>query len=588
MTEVSMPAPVVTEPSEPEPEDVAFKVLNNDDLPMTIIGESLLKPFGNNQKVRPNGIVYPTRRITNNSLEDNKQKPFAKSNGCLIADNSTINLKKNHSNSHGQLNNCKIRIEDLQNHGLDKNFTKSLDAKLRKLQRDEKQSVVKKNDISKPRFVTTVRKGEFLEPPPELATLLGIKLEEEPRKEEKKLYAYASHPRVLDRSPSKTGHKARCEAAAKAAATVASAVVQEDHIITKRDVNSNSVPKHLGDAPLPYANLMFERRVVRGSNFAQQPMSTGEGESAAARAAEARRRAMARKKAQTQQLRGAQLRLGSPPPVKGRRHEPVQTDKYLEELWEHPIMEDVTTQTDLFLDRPISPYYVPAKTGADVETQIYPGDLFDFDMEVQPILEVLVGKTIEQALIEVLEEEELAALREQQRRFMEKHAAELAESERLQELEKRLQYEKERRLAEYEEGMRVQKDLEERIAGAVLMQGYMADLLPSVLEGLEDEGFLTDNIKQNVDESFIPWLMKEVTSELQEMVSSRDVLTDIVREILENRAEIYRALNAEKDTSDEEGPTQDIQLIEHMKLRDEIKQGQNDNEEIAKYMDKLI
>lgn len=117
-------------------------------------------------------------------------------------------------------------------------------------------------------------------------------------------------------------------------------------------------------------------------------------------------------------------------------------------------------------------------------------------MEVQPILEVLVGKTIEQALIEVLEEEELAALREQQRRLLEIRAAELAETQRLAERELRMKKEKEERLHEYEQGLRVQQEMEERIAAAVLMQGYMADLLPSVLEGLEEEGFLTDNIKQ--------------------------------------------------------------------------------------------
>lgn len=63
-------------------------------------------------------------------------------------------------------------------------------------------------------------------------------------------------------------------------------------------------------------------------------------------------------------------------------------------------------------------------------------------MEVQPILEVLVGKTIEQALIEVLEEEELAALREQQRRFIEIRASELAETQRLEERERRFRAEK--------------------------------------------------------------------------------------------------------------------------------------------------
>lgn len=146
-------------------------------------------------------------------------------------------------------------------------------------------------------------------------------------------------------------------------------------------------------------------------------------------------------------------------------------------------------------------------------------------MEVQPILEVLVGKTIEQALIEVLEEEELAALREQQRRFLEIRAAEISEAQRLEEKENRWLAEKNRRVKEHEEGLEVQREMEERIAGAVLTQGYMADLLPSVLDSLEDDGFLVDSIKQDLDSSFMPWLVKEVTAELQEMVSSRDLLT---------------------------------------------------------------
>ena len=68
--------------------------------------------------------------------------------------------------------------------------------------------------------------------------------------------------------------------------------------------------------------------------------------------------------------------------------------------------------------------------------------LFDFDLEVQPILEVLVGKTVEQSLVEVLEEEELEALRAQQRRFLELRAGEKAEQQRLEEQERRLEEEK--------------------------------------------------------------------------------------------------------------------------------------------------
>lgn len=61
---------------------------------------------------------------------------------------------------------------------------------------------------------------------------------------------------------------------------------------------------------------------------------------------------------------------------------------------------------------------------------------------MQPILETLVGKTIEQALMEVLEEEEIAALKEQQRKFLELRAAEKAETRRLEEQERRLREEK--------------------------------------------------------------------------------------------------------------------------------------------------
>nr|CUU99741.1 hypothetical transcript [Hymenolepis microstoma] len=89
------------------------------------------------------------------------------------------------------------------------------------------------------------------------------------------------------------------------------------------------------------------------------------------------------------------------------------------------------------LDRPPSPIFVPAKTGMDASTQILPGDLFDFDIEVIPVLEVLVGKTMEQALLEVCEEEELARIREQQMRFEEIRAADLIEMQRLEERERR-------------------------------------------------------------------------------------------------------------------------------------------------------
>ena len=61
---------------------------------------------------------------------------------------------------------------------------------------------------------------------------------------------------------------------------------------------------------------------------------------------------------------------------------------------------------------------------------------------MKPVLEVLVGKTMEQALIEAMEEEELSNLREQQRQFQELRNAELAEQQRLEEEHRRRRVEK--------------------------------------------------------------------------------------------------------------------------------------------------
>lgn len=57
--------------------------------------------------------------------------------------------------------------------------------------------------------------------------------------------------------------------------------------------------------------------------------------------------------------------------------------------------QDVKCQTDNFQPRPITPKYVPKKTGIDKITQIGDYDLFDYDKEVQPILNVLLTKSVE-------------------------------------------------------------------------------------------------------------------------------------------------------------------------------------------------
>ncbi|XP_050593057.1 radial spoke head protein 3 homolog [Bombus affinis] len=448
-------------------------------------------------------------------------------------------------------------------------FNEVLNAKLKKLQeqeqeKEEQRKSAKKNQIFRRKpFITTVKTGEFLMPPPEVASLLGIASNSNDtedfdscplRSKFKSLASLTKKPEVRHSS-----HIARCPVALKATvdftlgmmnATTMAASTLDDRAKTAKRNDAT-------DQPIPFGNIMFDRRVVRGSTFATPPILIDGEQSIAARQAEARRRNLARKRAQAQATKALVARAGSPPPVPGRKHEPVQTEVYLEELFDKPDETDVATQTDYFLDRPPTPKYCPDKVGQDASTQIEPGELFDFDFEVQPILETLVGKTIEQALIEVLEEEEIAALREQQRKFLELRAAERAEARRLEEQERRLREEKDQRLRQHEDAMIARKETEERIAAATLLTGYIAELLPAVLEGLKMSGFLLDEIKADVEEGFMPWLMKEVKKEMGYMIESRELLMEIVREILENRAEAYKKLGEEYDVSRRRKPSMD-------------------------------
>merc|ERR1719487_2267358 len=142
----------------------------------------------------------------------------------------------------------------------------------------------------------------------------------------------------------------------------------------------------------------------------------------------------------------------------------IQTDSYLEELTERTVEFEAETQTDFLLDRPPSPLFMPAKIANDIETQIEVGELFDFDVECEPVLEVLVGKTLEQGMMEVLEEEELESLRRHQEEFEQRRNAELLEVQRMEAAERRRTDEMERRMQQ----AKAQKEQEQQTMQKVL------------------------------------------------------------------------------------------------------------------------
>jgi len=67
---------------------------------------------------------------------------------------------------------------------------------------------------------------------------------------------------------------------------------------------------------------------------------------------------------------------------------------------------EIIDQPYFFEDRPPTPKYIHLPPGVEVSTQIQDNELFDFELEVEPILQVLVGRSLVSATYELIKEEE--------------------------------------------------------------------------------------------------------------------------------------------------------------------------------------
>ncbi|KAG5184373.1 radial spoke 3 [Tribonema minus] len=265
---------------------------------------------------------------------------------------------------------------------------------------------------------------------------------------------------------------------------------------------------------------MFDRRVVRGNTYSAQVITMGARREAERLRADQERRMKAealRRRLEAQ----ARMRPGTPPPASGRTHMDMQTDEFLEELRDRPVEADADTQTDALRDRPASPLFVRAKTGTDAETQVEVGELFDFDAEVEPLLEVLVGKTLELSMLELLEEEELEAVRRRQRAFAAARDAELAEVQRLEAEARRRTAEKQRRLKQAQESRRAREAAAAKVAARSFARTYLSSLNADVFGGLEAEGHFYDPLRREVAEAFMPWLADAGAADAQRAAALR-------------------------------------------------------------------
>lgn len=87
--------------------------------------------------------------------------------------------------------------------------------------------------------------------------------------------------------------------------------------------------------------------------------------------------------------------------------------------------------------------------------------------------------------------------------------------------------------------------MQERVTAAKLLQAHIADLLPGVLASIDP--YMDVVNRENLECELGPWLAHEVAEEIGQMIDSRELLEQIVQEILEDRAARYMKM-AERES----------------------------------------
>ena len=145
-------------------------------------------------------------------------------------------------------------------------------------------------------------------------------------------------------------------------------------------------------------------------------------------------------------------------------------------------------------------------------------ELFLFDDEVEPILSVLCGKTLELSRMEVLEEEELREMREQQDHYNRMLAAEMTDIQRMEANENKRLSDFEKLKSNMREKRKNKQLAHRKVVSRQISKNYIAGLREKVMGNLSDAGFYTNTFEVDVlDNDVVPWLHDKAFEFLQDL-----------------------------------------------------------------------
>ena len=295
-----------------------------------------------------------------------------------------------------------------------------------------------------------------------------------------------------------------------------------------------------------YINILHDPRVVRGNTYAAFVIpSSLQMEFLRMKEEEEKRKKLLKipKKLPRVALMG-----------RNRRDERIQKEEE-EERPESPVLKPIEVKEKVedipyfFEDRPQTPKYIPPPKGKDEETQIIDGELFDFEMEVKPILEVLVGRSVIQAQYELIEEYERDEYLNHKKNYERKREFELNKLQRIEGKYMRQEEEKQRRFKQKEQRKINDIIMQKKLMSNVFSKHFLKNLKGNTFRHLQERGFLSQHETYNtsliMQQEYLP-----KTEKLNEIISCvNDNLLPLMKQEIDNELlEKHRiSLKKEKD-----------------------------------------
>lgn len=171
------------------------------------------------------------------------------------------------------------------------------------------------------------------------------------------------------------------------------------------------------------------------------------------------------------------------------------------------------------------------RRGVTKKTLVEDNELFLFEDEVEPLLAVLCGKTLECARMEVLEEEELAEMKRKQAQLDNLNKLEHADVQRMEEEEAyRLKTHEAKKNLQRQKKI-AQRQAHEKIVSRTLSKQYTSGLRQNVVNQLFDVGFFYNRFNEvTLKTNVMPWILDNAEKFVKELQNFDEYPNNLIRQ----------------------------------------------------------